>query len=155
MAGVGTAGDPQVPLGTRRCRWPGSSRSSVPAAPSPPRTCLRGSALPLHLFAFPSSQPVLRVHPLVMAAPLGAVLSPAPNTPRPSPWQDSRCERHLSFPFSYFFAPISPHHVLFLNFFSVPSSSLPVAEGQILLPKAAPRNLSRGRSSGGALGNDF
>lgn len=85
--------------------------------PQAARTCLRGSALPLHLFAFPSPQPVRRVHPLVMAAPLRVILSPATNTPSPSPWQDSRCERHLSFPFSYFFAPISLHHVLFLNFF--------------------------------------
>lgn len=88
--------------------------------PQAARTCLRVSALPLHLFAFPSSQPVRRVHPLLMAVPLVVILSSATNTPSPSPWQGSRCERHLSFPFSYFFAPISLHHVLFFNFFFPP-----------------------------------
>lgn len=59
---------------------------------------------------------------------LVAVVSSARNTLNPSPLQDSRCKCHLSFPFSYFFAPISLHHLpffppsppLFCSFFLPP-----------------------------------
>lgn len=70
---------------------------------------------PLHLFAFPSSQPVHQVHPLVMTISLVVILSSARNILNSSPLQDSRCKHHLSFPFSYFFAPISLHHLLFFS----------------------------------------
>lgn len=96
-----------------------------------------------------------QVHPLVMAASLVDILSSARNTLNPSPWQDSRCKCHLSFPLSYFFAPSSS--ALFFNLFPPPPSPLPDCEGQILLLKAAERfvSLESPQISGEAPGNDF
>lgn len=105
--------------GCRRCALAlVSSAGAMQPRPARRQWHLFGaSALPLHLFAFPSSQPVHQVHPLVMTISLVAILSSARNIPNPAPLRDSRCKRHLCFPFSCFFIPISLHHLFIIFYF--------------------------------------
>lgn len=109
--------------GCRRCALaPVSGAGATQPCPARRQQHLFGaSALPLHLFAFPSSQPVHQVHPLVMTISLVAILSSARNIPNPAPLRDSRCKHHLCFPFSCFFIPIilasSVHYILFCFIF--------------------------------------
>lgn len=138
---------------------PGGAAGVGAAHRARPQHLFLAPALPLHLFAFPSSQPVHQVHPLVMAISLVAILSSARNIPNPAPlWiADANATCVLSpvssYPFPYiicFFLII--FSILF--YFYLP---LPVRAGQILLLEGSfgvIRVLSRQSSAGQCLGGD-